>query len=135
MPYAISFRKPVEVTDPEQYINDCCIGGDLVLAQILPGLKPQYEGIETNQEDWGWFAWIEKSGVKLAVDIFDNDPAVGEFQMHATSRKPRFFLSSKVADTPELEELRNIIVRELEAWPVGELAVERIDERYLPLNE
>jgi hypothetical protein len=39
MPYVVSFVKFVQVTDPEQYINDCCVGGDIVLDRLLPALR------------------------------------------------------------------------------------------------
>src|SRR5512145_1749084 len=99
MPYALTFRKPVVVTDREQYINDCCIGGDLVIDRLLPALRAKYGELQSNQEDWGWFAWFEQSGVKLAVDVFTHDEAAGEFQVLLTSRKPRLLLGAKVQDT------------------------------------
>lgn len=133
MPYALTFRKPFKITNSEQYINECCIGGDLVLDQLLPALKESYDDIEANQEDWGWFAWFESSGVKLAVDIFADDPAAGEFQIHLTARRPRFLLSAKVEDTSELEELLRTVMQSLEAWSVEELKVERVNEKYMPI--
>jgi hypothetical protein len=105
MPYIVSFVKPIVVVEREQYINDCCIGGDLVLEQLLPALRERYTDLWSNQEDWGWFAWFEQSGVKLAVDVHTNDETTGEFQVHLTSRKPRLLLGAKIQDTPELEAL------------------------------
>ncbi|MCL5278989.1 MAG: hypothetical protein M1376_03670 [Planctomycetes bacterium] len=55
MPYEISFLKKVEPTDPDPYINDCCIGGDVVSARLLPLVREQYEAVQAEQEDWGWF--------------------------------------------------------------------------------
>ena len=129
MPYALRFRKGLAVTDREQYINQCCIGGDIVLDCLLPGLRAKYGDIQSNQEDWGWFAWFEHAGVKLAVDVFTEDHEAGEFQLHLTSRRPRLILGSKVEDTPELEELKTLVTGALEAWPVAGLAAERIDGR------
>jgi hypothetical protein len=88
--------------------------------------------VQSNQEDWGWFAWFEQAKVKLAVDVFTDDPQIAQFQMHLTSRKPRFLFGAKVEDTPQLEGLRDLAVRELEAWPVAELKIERVDENYVP---
>ena len=31
MPYILEFTRPVTITDAEQYINDCCIGGDVIV--------------------------------------------------------------------------------------------------------
>lgn len=132
MPYVVSFIKPLEANDTEQYINDCCIGGDLVLNRLLPVIEDRYDDLLANQEDWGWFAWFEQSGVKLAVDIYTNNPSEGEFQIHLTSRKPRLLLGAKIQDTPELEVLRELIVERLSAWPVTRLEVERVNEKYLP---
>jgi len=66
MPYTLSFLKQVDIVDSEQYINDCCIGGDIVLEQLLPSLTARYIDLQSNQEDWGWFAWFEHSRNRLA---------------------------------------------------------------------
>lgn len=134
MPYVVSFVKFVQVTDPEQYINDCCVGGDIVLDRLLPALRERYgSAIRSNQEDWGWFAWFEQSGVKLAVDVHTNDHTLGEFQVHLTSRRPRILLGAKIQDTPELEQLRELIASQLLSWSVDRLIVERADEKYMPV--
>lgn len=132
MPYILSFVKPVEILDSEQYINDCCIGGDIVLQELLPSLGARYEDIQSNQEDWGWFAWFELSRIELAIDVHSNDARAGEFQIHLTARKPRFLLSDKVEDTPELEDLCKLVVSKLQAWGVAKLNVERVNEKYMP---
>lgn len=132
MPYILSFVRPVVVSDPDQYINDCCIGGDLVLEQLLPSLKERYGDIQSDQEDWGWFASFEQLGVELAVDVHTNDGSAGEFQVHLTSRKRRFLLGTKIQDTPELESLRELVLLQLQKWAVSQLEVERVNERYMP---
>jgi hypothetical protein len=132
MPYIVSFVKPVEVVDPAQYINDCCIGGDLVLNQVLPALKQRYGELTSTQEDWGWFSWFEQAGVKLAVEVHSNDAKAGEFQIHLTSSKPRMLFGSKIQDTAELEELRVLVERQLQCWSVEKLTVERVNEKYMP---
>jgi len=38
MPYAMKFTKQVEPSEADEYINDCCIGGDVVLDRLLPVL-------------------------------------------------------------------------------------------------
>ena len=131
MPYAIRFSKPIVVTDREQYLNACCIGGDIVLERLLPQLSKHYVKLQSNQEDWGWFAWCEQRGIKLAVDVFTEDDATGRFQLHLTSRKPRFLLTAKIADTPELERLREMVVGELRAWQVSDLHVEHVNDKYV----
>lgn len=49
MPYAIRFVKSVVIADREQYINDCCMGGDIVLEQLLPSLAARYGNLKSNQ--------------------------------------------------------------------------------------
>jgi hypothetical protein len=132
MPYIVSFSKQVEIVDPEQYINDCCIGGDVVLDQFLPTLRERYDDLQSNQEDWGWFAWFEHSRVRLAVDVYTQEASAGEFHIHLTSRTARLLLRPKIHDTPELEALREIIVSRLQSWQVSKLEVERVNEKYMP---
>ena len=133
MPYAISFTKPVVIAAREHYINDCCVGGDIVIERLLPALRDRYGDLQSNQEDWGWFAWFEHEGVKLAVDVFTNDEQTGEFQLHLTSRMPRLLLAAKVQDTPELEALRELVAKELATWQVARLSVAHVDENYKPV--
>lgn len=135
MPYIVGFTKAVQVADPDLYINDCCIGGDVVLDRLLLVLREHYgHDLQSNQEDWGWFAWFEKSAIKLAVDIHNDNHESGEFQVHLTSSCPRFLFSPKVQDTPELEELRDLVMSQLKSWPVTNLTTERVDEKYMPIK-
>lgn len=128
MPYKLTFSKQVEIADTDLYINDCCIGGDVVLDRLLPALRAKYgNDLQSNQEDWGWFVWFEDGPIKLAVDVSADD-ACSKFQMQLTSRRPRFILSDKVEDGAELEALRELIVRRLTDWPVSKLTVERVNE-------
>jgi hypothetical protein len=127
LPYELSFTKAVAVTDREQYINDCCIGGDIVLNQLLPALCARYGELQPNQEDWGWFIWFRKGDVKLAVDVFTDDPERGEFRIHLTSRVKRLFILDNVVDTHQLRELHDLVVAELSAWVGGPITSETID--------
>jgi hypothetical protein len=134
VPYIVTCTVELPATDREQYINECCIGGDVVLERLLPALRGRYGAdLAAVQEDWGWFAWFDDAGVNLAVDVHTHDPTRGEFQLHLTSRRRRFLFGSKIEDTPELEELRDLVLAELESWPARELAVERVNERYMPV--
>ena len=60
MPYELSFTKRVPIVDREQYINECCIGGDVVVNRLLPSVRSRYTDVQTNQEDWGWFIWFRQ---------------------------------------------------------------------------
>lgn len=132
MPYALTFTKQVETPGVDEYINDCCIGGDVVLDRLLPALRNRYgDDLQSNQEDWGWFAWFEDGSIKLAVDVSTDDDR-SKFQVMLTSRRRRFILSDKIEDCAALEALRELVVQQLTDWPVSNLTVERVNEKYLP---
>ena len=131
MPYEISFAKQVPLLDRQEYINECCVGGDAVVNQLLPSVRSRCIDIQTNQEDWGWFIWFNKGRVKLAIDVFTDDPERGLFRIHLTSRTKRFFLSDTVVDTPELEELRALIESELAAWGGQAIRTTHLDRNYM----
>src|SRR5262249_818057 len=92
VPYELSFTRPIGIRDREQYINDCCVGGDIVRDALLPLVtdSTSCEDVQTEQEDWGWFIWFRKGSVRLAIDIFTDDPDAGAFRIHLTSRAKRF---------------------------------------------
>ena len=128
MPYEATITKRVPVTDREQYINDWCIGGDVVVNQLLPSGRARYTDVQTNQEDWGWFIWFRKGPVSLAIDVFTDDPEEGIFRIHLTSRTKRWLLLDRVVDTPELEELRELVASELAAWVGSAIAFTHLDQ-------
>lgn len=127
MPYELSFTKRVPIGDREQYFNECCIGGDLVVDQLLPLVQKRYSNIQTNQEDWGWFIWFRKGSVRLAIAVFADDPDAGAFRIHLTSRIKRMLVADNVSDTPELDELRELVTAELSSWVGGAITSEVID--------
>ena len=130
MPYEVSFTKRVPVVDREQYINDCCVGGDVVVDHLLPTVQARYLDIQTNQEDWGWFIWFRKDQIKLAIDVVTDDPDEGAFRIHLTSRTKRLLVLDTVVDTPELEELRAFVASELAAWVGDGVRITRLDPNY-----
>jgi hypothetical protein len=134
MPFSITFRLETQVPDSDKYINDCCVGGDIILNVLEPVLRAEYEGVEANQEDWGWFAWTEQNGIKLAVDIFNNDLGTMAFTVHITGRRSRWIMRDKIEDTAELEVLKDKVLDAVRAIPTRELKVERVDSNYLPLS-
>lgn len=115
MPYEIAFTKQVTIRDREDYFNECCVGGDAVVDTLLPTVRARYENIQSNQEDWGWFIWFKKGSVKLAIDVHTDDGDAGEFRIRLTSQVKRL-LGYKEADTPELEEVRQLVESELAKW-------------------
>jgi hypothetical protein len=129
VPYEVSFVKPVPIVDRD-YINDCCIGGDIVVDRLLPTVRERYQAIQSNQEDWGWFIWFKKDAIGLAIDVFTDSAEHGQFRIHLTSHTKRLF-SRRVADTPELEELRTMVESELKAWGAGEINTTHLDKNYM----
>ena len=124
MPYEIAFTRLVPIADPDQYINPCCVGGDVVVDALLPAVRARYDDIQTNQEDWGWFIWFKKGKVKLAIDVHTDDGEAGEFRIRLTSQI-KSWITYKEVDTPELEELRAFVERELAAWSALKIVVSK----------
>ena len=125
MPYEIAFTRLVALADRDDYINECCVGGDAVVDALFPAvLAAGYENIQRNQEDWGWFIWFTKGSVKLAIDVHTDDGDAGEFRIRLTSQTKRF-LGYREADTPELDELRELVESELRKWSATSIKVEK----------
>jgi hypothetical protein len=126
VPYEVSFTRRVPIVDRAAYINECCVGGDIVAEQLLPAVLARYGDADTNQEDWGWFIWFRDGDVRLAIDIFADDPDDGAFRIHLTSRVKRL-LGERIVDTPELLRLKAIVVDVLKAWTDGPIDVTTLD--------
>lgn len=135
MPYQVSFARRVPLMDREQYINECCVGGDAVVKQLLPSIRARYADVQTNQEDWGWFIWCRQGSVKLAVDVFTDDPDEGRFRIHLTSRTKRWLVLDTVVDTPALVDLRALVESVLEGWVSGVVRVTRLDRNYREIDD
>ena len=131
MPYEISFSRRVPIADREKYINECCIGGDAVVDRLLPVVRSRYTHIQTNQEDWGWFIWFQKGKVRLAIDIVTDDPEEGAFRIHLTSRTRRWLVLDQIRDSPELEEVRALVMQELTSWAGPPITVTPLDRNYM----
>ena len=99
-----------------RYINDCCVGGDVVLAALLPALQTRYGQVDTAEEDWGWFMWTTRDRLRLAVDIFTDDYRVGRFRARVATSRRRLLFGWKEIDTAELEELKQIVHAQLLSW-------------------
>ena len=132
MPYGVYFTKPLAITDRSQYINECCVGGDVILDALELAIRSRYQDVQANQEDWGWFIWFAKDKVGLAVDIHCEDPEAGAYRLHLTSRAKRFLLPDRVIDLPELDEMKELVVTRIENELGVACRVERLDEHYDP---
>jgi hypothetical protein len=95
--------------------------------RLLPVIQDQFDHIQTEQEDWGWFIWFRKDGVRLAVDIFCDYPGNCKFRILLTSRKKRLLLPDSIVDGPELDGLRELIQGDLSAWGASVGNVERVN--------
>lgn len=135
MPYEITFRKSLKVDDKAAYINECCYGGDIVADYLRPALSDRFGVPEPFQEDWGWFLWFDDDQVRLAVDVFCDDPVAGDFRIHLTSRKKRWWRPDEVTDGPQLEELRSTIEAALGSWSDSSVRIVQLDRRYRPLTD
>jgi|SRR6187401_1978979 len=125
VPYEIAFTRLVALADRDDYINECCVGGDAVVDALLPAVvAARYQDIQHNQEDWGWFIWFKKGSVKLAIDVHTDDGDAGQFRIRLTSQTKRF-LGYKEADTPALDELLKLVESELKKWSAVAVKVER----------
>jgi hypothetical protein len=130
MPYGVTFKKRVPIANRAEYFNECCVGGDAVVDQLLPAIRARYTRTKSNQEDWGWFIWFRKGNVGLAIDVFTDDPDGGEFRIHLTSTKKRLFWGGSKVDMPELEELRELVLTELRDWAASNIEVRHLDNDY-----
>ena len=130
MPYELTFSKTLPELDLDLYWNECCVGGDLVVDRVLPAVQARYTDVQSNQEDWGWFIWFQDGPIRLAFDVFTDDPKKGLFRAHVTSSTKKLF-SQRVVDTPELEMLKDLLRSELESWVEGALTIRKVDDKYL----
>ncbi len=116
MPFELSFTKRVDVADTARYVNDCCIGGDVVSAALLPALQARYGHVDHGEEDWGWFMWTTADGLRLAVDVFTDDSLAGRFRARVATSKPGLLFGHNEVDTAALDELKNIVQARLASW-------------------
>ena len=126
MAYEISFSKKIESQNTDQYYNVCCWGGDVVRDELFPLVKENFQNVRTHQEDWGWFIWFRQGSVYLTINIHCDDPESGEFRIHLTSRMRKFLWFETIADTPELERVREMVTARIQSW-AGNCRIERIE--------
>jgi hypothetical protein len=93
---------------------------------LLPTLQARYGDLESGQEDWGWFLWAEKDGLRLAVDIFTDDPLAGRFRARLSTSRRSLLGRRKELDTPALEELAQVVAGSLRGWLGSDPSVERV---------
>ena len=112
MPIILEFTRAVMVSDRDHYINECCVGGDIIVDALLPAVRERFDEVESAQEDWGWFIWSKRGQLLFAIDVFTDDAEAGRFRVCLTTRVKRLF-GYKDVDAPELDELRSFVEGEL----------------------
>ena len=127
MPYEISFSKILQITDRSAYINDCCVGGDVIMHRLLPAVRAGFGDVQANQEDWGWFIWFRSGRTSMAIDIVTDGADAGMFRLRLTARRKRLGLFDTVVDSPELEGVRRLVEGELAGWTDTPCRVVRVD--------
>jgi hypothetical protein len=117
LPLELTFALPgLLVPATADYINDCCWGGDVVIARLLPVLSPRYRHLDSGQEDWGWYVWLTEGDLRLQFDVFCDSPAQAAFRAHLVSLRRRRLLPDIVVDLPPLDDLAALVVPVLESW-------------------
>ena len=133
--YEIAFKKlglsstPTGDADApaEEYINECCNGGDIVIARVLPALREGGARVEHGQEDWGWFAWSYHGTRRLAVHVQCDAVETGEMRalVWVYERGPWWALwREREIDGPALDALRDLVLEALEGWADGPCVVD-----------
>ena len=130
MPYELTFTKALPPLNESDYINPCCMGGDLVVDRLLPIVQARYSDIQSNQEDWGWFIWMKAGEIKLAIDVHTDDEVAGTFRVHLTSSVNGRMWSERVQDTSELEDLRTVVESRLHGWADSSIETRCVDQDY-----
>jgi hypothetical protein len=115
MAYVIEFTATLNVSDPKIYINDCCWGGDVIRDGLLPVVSPEYEDVQTTQEDWGWFIWMRRGQQWSGVDIYCDDKESGAFRILISGWQRRW-LRRKHVEGDDLEHIKEVTVNEISKW-------------------
>ena len=115
MAYEIEFAVTLTVADPEIYINDCCWGGDVIRDRLLPVVKDGYSSVQTCQEDWGWFIWMDRGPQRTGVDIYCDDKDSGAFRIHIYGSRRKWFLL-KFVDGDDIEHVKELTINEINKW-------------------
>ena len=123
MAYEISFTKSLKFGDTDQYINECCYGGDIVSDVLLPTIRKNYSSIKAFQEDWGWLIVFKSKKISMEIDIHCDYPKTGSFKVLLFANQKRF-LKAAVEDKVELDKLRDYVVGVLEEWTGSSINIE-----------
>ncbi len=119
MPYDLRFSKAFKTEDKGQYLNECCVGGDIVLAEIqkAPFVSLQAnEKVSHGQEDWGWYLWFWRGNAKFEISICLDEDDNQEFRIHIIRQIKAGLFSKKMEDNEELKTIQNEVKVQIESW-------------------
>jgi hypothetical protein len=133
MPYEIAFARQLTVADTSHYSNPGCWGGDVVINEIAPLISERFESIRTGQEYWGWYIWFRRGRISLAVNVFCDDLEKCEFLIHLYSHVKTWKILTSVVDTPDLEEVLQLVRSKIETW-AGSCEVVKLRRDFSPLD-
>lgn len=112
MDFELIVPKVFEDIPERQYINPCCIGGDVVLIQFKPEIasKMQIDEdlIDVYQEDWGWALEFEKEKVFYLLALNNNsedksNKSIFSAYTQATCKEKGLFIDKTVDALDENE--------------------------------
>jgi len=112
--------------DPDEYLNECCWGGDVVRDRLLPAVQKRFTHIQTAQEDWGWFIWFKTDSAQMAVDTFCDDREPAPFRVVVTMSVQRWWLFTSRVDGEEAGEVASIVRDELNTWGAEVTSFEKV---------
>ena len=121
----------MNIKDAGQYVNECCFGGDLVLAEIEKSnilADGTNERIARGQEDWGWYLGFWRGPAKFEISIcFETEAKPPEYRVHVIRQIRSGLLSKKMEDNGELELIRDAVKTQIDLWSDSPCQVERIE--------
>jgi hypothetical protein len=101
MPYRVTFIKPADA--------------QAVAARILPALRERFgNDLEAAARKWGCAIAFNDGAVAIAIDIVPEPES--RHHIDLTSRTRRFAWLKRIADVPQLEEVKRIVAGEIAEW-------------------
>lgn len=102
-----------------EYINDCCTGGDDVLAQFKDAITSQMNfdknKITIYQEDWGWVLEFAKDEVFYFLGISNagevENKTLFTVQIEVNKKVKKFLFTKKIEAANELKEFAEMVSR------------------------
>jgi hypothetical protein len=104
----------VRLNHVQHWSYAACVSYELSFTKSVRVADPEYEHIQTGQEDWGWL--FRRGRVNLGIDICCDKPELTAFRILLTSRRKWLPFSGLRAGKSELEELRELVYTHLTSW-------------------